>query len=76
MMDTLAQDVEEMYKGRAFLTPEEVSQLLSCDEKVVYNWIKRADPKRRPPRIVVGKSLRFPKREFIRWLGTELNLGL
>ena len=71
MTDTLLQEIEELFKGKPFLTIEDVTQLLTCDEEVVYNWTKRSDPKRRPPRIIVGKDLRFPKREFIKWLAED-----
>jgi len=71
MDESMIQDIEEIFKGRAFLTIEDITQLLSCSPSVVYNWIKRAEPQRRPPRIIVGNESRFPKRKFIRWLLQE-----
>lgn len=71
MTECLLEEIDTLFKDQAFLTMEDVSKLLSCDEQVIYNWTKRMDPKRRPPRIIVGKSIRFPKREFIRWLAKE-----
>lgn len=56
---------------KQFLTVEDVCTLLECSPKVIYNWTKRSDAKKRPPRIIVGKSIRFPKSEFLRWLMNE-----
>lgn len=72
MFESLLQEVNEQYQNKAFLTMEEVAQFLNCGEQVIYNWSKRPDPKRRPPRLMVGKSIRFPKRDFVRWLADEL----
>ena len=71
MIDSILEEVDQAFQGRAFLTVEDIAQLLSCSEQVVYNWTKRADPKRRPPRVIVGKSIRFPKRKFAQWLLNE-----
>jgi excisionase family DNA binding protein len=68
-------DVDELFKGKPFLSLSEVAQLLSCAEEVVYNWTRRPDLKKRPPKITVGKEVRFPKREFLRWLAQEQGAG-
>jgi predicted DNA-binding transcriptional regulator AlpA len=73
MSDLLLQEVNERFPEKAFLTLSEVAQFLDCSENVIYNWTKRSDPKRRPPRIIVGKTLRFPKRDLVRWLVEELS---
>lgn len=71
MLNTLLEDVNLLYPGRAFLTVLELADFLACDVKVIYNWTKRTDPKRQPPRLLIGKSLRFPKKEIIKWLAHE-----
>jgi excisionase family DNA binding protein len=71
MFDSLIKDVDVIFKDKAYLTVEDVALLLGCDPSVIYNWTKRSNPKRRPPRITVGKSVRFPKREFTKWLSHE-----
>lgn len=71
MFDSLLKDVDSLFKDKAFLTLDDVAQLLSCEKKVIYNWTKRPDPKRRPPRLSVGKSFRFPKTDFLKWLVNE-----
>lgn len=71
MEEALILEFESRFAGKVFLTLTDLTQLLECSEKVIYNWTKRADASRRPPRIVVGKSIRFPKREFARWLAAE-----
>jgi len=75
MLESLMQEVEQLFPSNAFLTVEEVTKLLKCSENVIYNWNKRPNPKRRPPRLMVGKQVRFPKKEFVRWLADELVLG-
>ena len=75
MFESLMQEVEQLFPSNAFLTIEQVTKLLNCSEKVVYNWNKRPDPTRRPPKLAVGKSIRFPKTEFVRWLANELSQG-
>ena len=67
----LMQEIDALFPGKIFLTLEDVANLLSCSPKVIYNWTKRSNPIRRPPRLLVGKELRFPKREFVRWLSEE-----
>ena len=65
MSNEFIQDLEELYKGKPFLTIQEVAQFLECAEQVVYRWT------RRPTRISVGKTLRFPRWVFLRWLANE-----
>jgi hypothetical protein len=69
-MDTesLLKEMEELFRGKIFITIEDITVLLSCDEKTVINWTKRSDVNRRPPRIYVGNEVRFHKRSFIEWL--------
>jgi predicted DNA-binding transcriptional regulator AlpA len=71
MIESIMEEVNVMFAGKAFLRTEDVMKLLECSEQVVYNWIKRHDARKRPPRIVVGKEIRFPKREFVKWLAEE-----
>ena len=56
---------------REFLTIEEVAEVLRCSIRVVYNWTRRSDPKRRPPKLQVGKEVRFPRADLVRWLAKE-----
>lgn len=69
--ETLLKEMEELFRGKLFLTVEDITALLSCDAHTVYNWTKRADPQRRPPRIFVGRELRFPRKPFLHWLVSE-----
>lgn len=71
MVEALIEELERSFPGKAVLTVSDVCQFLGCSEKVIYNWTKRSDSRRRPPRIIVGKEIRFPKRPFINWLATE-----
>lgn len=74
MMEALVAESGDIFPGKAFLTIEDVKELLSCNESTIYNWSRRSDPRRRPPRLMVGKSLRFPKQQFLKWLATELKM--
>ncbi len=71
MDESIIQDLEKEFQGKVFLKIEDVSVLLGCTKKVVYNWTRRVDRERRPPRVSVGKTILFPKKEFIRWLVRE-----
>ncbi len=69
--DSLLKEIDEIFKGKLFLTIQDIMALLSCDENTIYNWTKRSNPSRRPPRIIVGRELRFPKKAFLQWLLQE-----
>lgn len=71
MSKEFVQELDEIFKGKPFLTVEDVTSLLSCEDTTIQNWCKRSDPQRRPPRIFIGKEVRFPKRDFLRWLASE-----
>lgn len=71
MEEAILKEVNEKFEGKAFLSLEEVAQLLGCSEKVVYNWTRRVDPNKRPPRISVGRTIRFPKGPLVQWLVKE-----
>jgi len=75
MSDSILQEIDELYKGRPFLTISEVAQLLGCPEKVVYNWTRRNDISKRPPKLTVGRTIGFPKRGFVEWLMKEQGNG-
>lgn len=69
--DDVFEDFDNIFPNKAFLTLKDVTELLECSPNVVYNWIKRSDPKKRPPRVTVGTEMRFPKTKFVRWLLQE-----
>ena len=71
MKNQIYQEMTEVLKGRLFLTIDDVAELMGCSRKVVYNWTRRKDPLKRPPRIAVGKTIRFPKATFVEWLLKE-----
>ncbi len=69
--ETLIQDFAVLFGNKALLSIDDVAQGVGCTPKVVYNWTRRNDPARRPPRVVIGRTVRFPKTEFVRWLIKE-----
>lgn len=71
MIEELKTEVDSKFPGKSFLSPEDIAEFLGCSTQVVYNWTRRTDVKRRPPRIIVGKAVRFPKLEFLKWLVQE-----
>jgi excisionase family DNA binding protein len=70
-LERILQDVETLFPGKAFLSPEEVARLLDCEVGTVKSWVKRADRCRRPPSVKVGRLTRFPKAELLVWLTRE-----
>jgi hypothetical protein len=68
MLEALIQIAEKIFPEKELLTKEEVAKILNCDAKIVQNWVKRTDPARRPPRLILGTDIRFPKRELMRWV--------
>ncbi len=75
MDDSFIEYADQMFPKKAVLTMEEVAQFLDCEISIIVNWVKRSDPRKRPPKLIVGKEVRFPKREFMRWLVQEQASG-
>lgn len=71
MFETLLEGAEQAFPKKTLLTIDEIAQFLDCEPDVVYNWTRRSDPARRPPKIIVGKEVRFPKKDFFRWLAND-----
>jgi hypothetical protein len=61
-------DARRVFPNKGFLTIEDVALLLECEPQVIRNWTKRADPTKRPPRVRIGKQIRFPLEQFCQWL--------
>ena len=75
MLEVLVQEIDQMFPGKTWLTMDDICKYLNCDRTVLYNWAKRENPKRRPPRTLIGRDLRFPKRPFLQWLLKEQGDG-
>jgi hypothetical protein len=71
MIAEVVADLEERFRNKIFLTLADITSVFECSEEVVYNWNKRHDPKRRPPKVPIGRDFRFPKRPFLQWLARE-----
>lgn len=71
MSEDMVEEIGKVFPEKALLTIEDICKSLECDMQTVYNWNKRQSPKRRPPRILVGKAIRFPKRLFVLWFLQE-----
>ena len=67
-MNTTAKDLETFCPKKPLLTLQEAATLLECDPKTIRNWTKRSDPSKRPPRLIIGREVRFPAREFCQWI--------
>jgi predicted DNA-binding transcriptional regulator AlpA len=76
MSDLMLEELSGIFPNKALLTVEEICESLSCDTQTIYNWCKRSNPKRRPPRIIIGNDVKFPKRPFLLWLTTEQGRGV
>lgn len=68
MFESLLILANQLFPNREVLTKEELAQVLECDPKVIYNWVKRQDASKRPPRLLLGNELKYPKREFLKWV--------
>ncbi len=71
MNETCFSEIEQALGGKVFLSVNDICDLLGCSERVVYNWMKRADPARRPPKLKIGHEIKFPRGAFIQWLLKE-----
>jgi len=71
MSESLIKDFEAVFKEKPLLTMEDIAGVCGCTKKVVYNWTRRSEVDRRPPRVVIGRQVRFPRTEFILWLVRE-----
>jgi len=59
--------LKKRFETKIFLTPDDLSGVLECERDVIINWTRKEE-KYRPPRIIVGRDIRFPKAEFLDWL--------
>ncbi|MGK5084893.1 helix-turn-helix domain-containing protein [Bdellovibrionota bacterium FG-1] len=75
MEELIEKELNQTYPDKAFLTIQEVAELMRCSPEIVYNWTKRADAARRPPKLSVGKEIRFPKVPFAHWLAQETGVS-
>ena len=71
MVEALMAIADRLFPNKEIMTKEELAQVLECDPKVIYYWIKRSDPTKRPPRLILGSEIKFSKREFMRWVVKE-----
>jgi hypothetical protein len=65
------ENVDDLLEKDALVTLDEMAQILHCSRRVVYDWTRRSDPKRRPPFLQPGKMILFPKKRFMRWVLNE-----
>lgn len=71
MTETLIKDMEALLKDKPLLTIEDIAAVCGCTKTVVYNWTRRSEVSRRPPRILIGRQVRFPRTDFFLWLIRE-----
>ena len=72
--DPFVKELEESFRGKVLLSIEDIAQQFGCDVKTVINWTKRLDTSRRPPRVILGNEIRFPKKSFIHWFLVDQGL--
>ena len=71
MFESLLEELNRSFPDKGMLSLDDICKFLECDRKTVYNWTRRVDQSKRPPRIIVGRKIRFPKGPFIQWLLKE-----
>ncbi len=68
---SMLEELSKIFPEKRLLSVEDITNALECDEKTVQNWVKRPEPHRRPPRLIVGKTVRFLREPFISWFAQE-----
>jgi len=68
MLEALISMADRLFPDKELLSKEEIAQILGCQPKVVAHWSKRNQADKRPPRLILGSEIRFPKREMMRWV--------
>ena len=68
MYESLLDEANRLFPNKGVLSIEEIAQVLDCETVVIYNWTRRSNPDRRPPRLLIGRGFRFTKKEFFKWL--------
>ena len=66
---SIYEDFDRVFHDKIMLSVEDICNYLGCDPQTIYNWTAR---KNKPPRLQIGKNVRYPKKEFVKWFLTEL----
>lgn len=72
--ETLGRIIESKFAEKNWLTTGDLAEVFECDAKAIHSWIKatlKLPEEKHPPRIKLGREVRFPKAEFLVWIGTQ-----
>lgn len=72
--ETLGRIIEKKCADRNWLTPADLAEVFECEAKAIHSWIKstmKLPEGKQPPRFKLGREVRFPKAEFLVWIGTQ-----
>lgn len=67
MESFLLREADRLFPEKPLLSVADVARFLSCEERVVHNWLKRGGDGT-PPKLIIGKEVRFPKETLIQWI--------
>jgi predicted DNA-binding transcriptional regulator AlpA len=71
MYEAIITSLTEVFRDKPLLTVEDICAGLGCSATVVYNWLKRPNPAKRPPKIKLGQEVKFPRGAFVEWLAKD-----
>ncbi|HAR41855.1 MAG TPA: hypothetical protein DCS07_04375 [Bdellovibrionales bacterium] len=74
VVEGIMQEINSIYKKKVFLSVQDVSEILGCTEEEVHNLSRLRKHQKKPPRIIVFKEVRYPKKAFVEWLLMERGL--
>ena len=69
---SILDDLNAQFTNKTLLSHEDLKSFLGCDDSTIYNWSRR---KVQPPRMIVGRTVRYSKRALAQWLATEVYRG-
>ncbi len=64
-------EIDASYKDKKYLTVEDLSSILECNKRFIYNVSGRMSVNRRLPKLTIQKRIKFPKKLFYDWLMEE-----
>jgi len=73
--ELLLMRANELYPGKVWLTEENLAVILEVRPSTIKSYYKRPEDKQ-PPRLVIGKEMKFPKERVLEWFVKVQGRGL
>ena len=71
LVDSMVKDMNREFSEKAILSVDDLAKFFACPKGVIYNWNRRVDVNRRPPKVTFGKEVRYQKRALALWMVME-----